>query len=264
VNKTKFNQIGNKFVYLRKPFTEILQNLKEKNTDGFFHPEDPGAIEVIRQSYIPIYERLANIVIDTSNNEIENLAGEVRGLLVDRYLTEPEFIHQAGKINTESLNMVHWNANRWTYHQKSIELLRNISGQKFLEIGTMGIKLHRDSHTMDVESEGNWPIFETSFIHDARLTPWPFEDKSYDCVVALRVFHHLYPAQEEAFLEAKRVGKNVLLVVPAKYHDTPHNSQVISLSEFESWNDGKSPSVIDDTGHGVIYFWTSQDLGDAS
>jgi shikimate kinase len=258
--KEEINKKGYKFVFLRKPFEEIEANLKKENVDGLFHPEDPGAVEAIKLHLIPLYERLADIVVNTSNNELEKSAEEVRALSSDQYLTQQEFIEQAGDINAKSIDMVHWNANRWIYHQRSIDILRKISGQKFLEIGTMGIKLHGDSQTMDFNSEAGWPTFETDFFHDARITPWPFKDKMYDCVIALRVFHHLYPTQKEAFIEAKRVGKNILLVIPAKYHDTPHNSRVISLQEFESWNDGKPPSIIDDTGHGVVYFWSSQDL----
>lgn len=259
-NKSQINQIGNKFIYLRKPLLEIADNLRKKNADGLFHPENPGIIEAIETISIPLYERLADIVVDTSNNEADKLVEDIRNLIEDRYLTQTDFIRQGESINARSKKMVHWNANRWIYHYKSIDLLRNISGQKFLEVGPMGIKLHRDSYTMDFGTEAGWPTFETDCFHDARITPWPFEDKSFDCVVALRVFHHLYPAQKEAFLEAKRIGRNILLVIPAKYHDTPHNSRVISLEEFESWNNGKRPSFIDDTGHGVIYFWSSDDL----
>ena len=50
--------------------------------------------------------------------------------------------------------------------------------------------------------------------HDIGKAPWPARDGEYDLVVALQVWEHLEGRQRQAFAEARRVGRRVLLSLP--------------------------------------------------
>src|SRR5690606_25562886 len=52
---------------------------------------------------------------------------------------------------------------------------------------------------------------------DARTTPWPFGDRSYDLFVALQVFEHLGNRQAEAFREVRRVARHAIVSLPIEW-----------------------------------------------
>ena len=60
----------------------------------------------------------------------------------------------------------------------------------------------------DSEAEGRL------IVHDARRTPWPIADRTYDLVVALQVFEHLGAFQAAAFREVRRVAWHAIISVP--------------------------------------------------
>ena len=131
-------------------------------------------------------------------------------------------------------------------------------------MGTMGAKIVDTSDTIDYT--GVWQVFSPTFEHDARKTPWPIADHSYDFFVALRVFQHLYPNQRECFLEAKRIARHVILVVPQHYEYAEHpNSRGITEDQFIEWNNGVPPTLFaelaDNMGH--IVYWNSAALSPA-
>lgn len=155
---------------------------------------------------------------------------------------------------------MHWNANRWEYHKVAVEICKEYSAQKILELGTMGIKIFEGSDEMDFDVEAGWRIEKPTYLHDAKLTPWPIENKSYDFFVALRVFHHLTPFQGICFQEARRIARNIVIVTPENYQVTHLNSKGIKQSEVVDWNMGKEPTRIIDTKHGILYFWDEKAL----
>lgn len=125
----------------------------------------------------------------------------------------------------------------------------------------MGASIADTSDTIDYP--GVWEVFAPTFEHDARRTPWPVGDKAYDFFVALRVFQHLHPNQRECFLEAKRIAKNVILVVPQHYEFPEHpNSHGITEEQFIEWNDGVPPTLFAELAHnmGHIAYWNSASL----
>jgi len=130
----------------------------------------------------------------------------------------------------------HWDVSRWSYYEDVVNLILSSNlryATKVLEIGPMGIPIFDSSETMDWKvPEANWPIDSPTYVHNGKRTPWPFRDNQFDLVIALRVFQHLSPFQREAFLEAERISRNLIIVVPAVYPENTIGSKAITLSEF--------------------------------
>jgi hypothetical protein len=149
---------------------------------------------------------------------------------------------------------------RWAYHAKAIEIAKKLSlshprmnAGKVLEIGSFGAQIVIGSDTMDLQSdEWKTPVFSPTYSHDARVLPWPIESEKYLLLVALRLWHHLAPVQEQCFREAKRVALNVLIECPEK----EIVGQGITRAQFIAWNDGVLPVEEYDMGEwGRLYLW---------
>lgn len=140
------------------------------------------------------------------------------------YLTKEEFLNQIHILSLSNPN--HWGRqetaqgkpsalDRWSYHQKAIEILKSLRPASILEAGTLGIKVVRESDTIDLDlPDDGWRLtYVPTYRHDLRVIPWPIEDQSYDVFLALRVFHHL--ADQAACLEEmERVAKRIILALP--------------------------------------------------
>lgn len=138
----------------------------------------------------------------------------------------------------EAASSGYWNTmrSRWRYHElAALQLKRRpTTPERVLELGTMGVQLVPGSHTMDLADWMHRPKSHTpTYCHDAREIPWPIADGAYDWFVAMRVFHHLIPVQREAFFEALRISRNVLLVVPESSSKT--YAAGITRKTFASW-----------------------------
>lgn len=150
-----------------------------------------------------------------------------------KYLNQEEFMKAtAGKV--------YWNG-RWEYLSIVISLLRKYDAHSILELGTNGLKLAEDSDTMEKVT-----TVPATYHHDATVTPWPIADKQYDFFVALQVFEHFdlkRQKQVQAFSEACRVAKNVILSLPYKwqYSDEMHNGiddeVVLRWAGGRKWNE---------------------------
>lgn len=157
----------------------------------------------------------------------------------------------------------HWDctplARRWDYHQKAIDILKCLAldtPEQILELGTMGGSLVKGSHTMDYDKRWNFPGKNPTYLHDATKIPWPVPDKKYEAFVALRVYQHLVPVQQACFLEARRISKRVVIVVPSEYNNKVlPESKGITYEEFYRWNNQVSPSLAAQTQMGDLYFW---------
>lgn len=160
----------------------------------------------------------------------------------------------------------HWKnyKHRWSYHRAAIDILRLFADpakSTILEMGTMGVQLVKNSDTIDYP--GKWTTFNPTFRHDAKELPWPIEDDTYDFFISLRVYHHLFPRQRECFLEAKRIAKNIIIVVPESYNVSGYEtSKGITEKQFIEWNDGVPPTLFFKLadGMGNFYFWNSDAL----
>lgn len=144
---------------------------------------------------------------------------------------------------------------RWAYHEATISMLKNqliSSPENVLEIGSFGVPLVKGSHQMDLPSD-LWkiPEKEITFKWDVRKIPWPIQDKTYDFLVALRVWHHLAPFQEQAFLEAKRVAKNIIIECPE--HEVVGVG--ILKEQFSFWNGAPPDQVVDFADWGKLYLF---------
>lgn len=146
---------------------------------------------------------------------------------------------------------------RWTYFSRISEILQKSSpdGGLVLELGSMGLPVVEDSHLMDYDRHlSYYEAGKPDYIMDVRNLPWPIESKSYDWFIALRVFHHLWPVQRECFEEARRIAKNIVLVVPEKL--PPDGGVVILPEDFREWNNDVRPDIIEPAGRfGYIYVW---------
>ncbi|MCK9362137.1 MAG: hypothetical protein M0P74_00820 [Syntrophales bacterium] len=135
---------------------------------------------------------------------------------------------------------------RWQYHAAAIDWIRELGisdPKQVLEIGTFGAGLVNGSDRMDLPS-GEWQEESPGIIrHDARILPWPFASRRYKLLIALRVWHHLFPVQGECFREAKRIAKQLIIECP----EVEAVGQGISRDKFIEWN-GAPPAAEKDFG----------------
>lgn len=140
------------------------------------------------------------------------------------YLTESKFLQQLNK--EKHLNPEHWgkelnepgrpkSTDRWNYHKKAVELLKELRPKSVLEAGSMGIFLTDKSDSIDLDiPEWGWRLsYEPTYNYDLTELPWkPIADKQYDVFVALRLFHHF--ENERAYLkEMERISNKIILVL---------------------------------------------------
>lgn len=174
------------------------------------------------------------------------------------YLTFEEY-----KVRTAEMQGDHWKPHlvgaRWDYHLRTINLIKALDlpdASKILEMGTMGVKCVKNSRTIDFAEKWDFPGKEPDYLHDARQIPWPIADKEYDLFVALRVFQHLTPKQQQCFDEAVRISKKIILVVDEEYNIPAFpESKGISYSDFVKYLNGVHPNIFTPTLMGNLYYW---------
>lgn len=160
----------------------------------------------------------------------------------------------------------HWTpetiAVRWDYHARVVNLIKalNISvPTSVLEMGTMGVNCVKNGHTIDYAERWDFPGKQPNYLHDARILPWPIEAKQYELFIALRVFQHLVPVQRDCVLEAMRIAKKIIILVPNHYdNDVLPNSKGITYSDFVRFLDGVHPNIYTPTEMGDLYFWDTE------
>lgn len=157
----------------------------------------------------------------------------------------------------------HWKPNnliwRWAYHAAAISVAKGFEigdASKVLEIGTAGISIVDGSHTLDHPKMYDFPGKRPTYAHDARNVPWPIAEKRYEVTIALRMFQHISPFQQACFLEAKRVSKKLLIVVPQFYDFRKHGgASGIHYAEFYQWNDQVHPNLFIRFRTEDMYVW---------
>lgn len=146
------------------------------------------------------------------------------------YLTKQRFIE---KVNSLKLaNPEHWGnevgkpgqpkaIDRWEYHEKVVELLKEIKPKNVVEVGSMDIFLTDYSESIDYHlPEWNWRLtYKPTYNYDLTKMPWSIlGDKKYDVFVALRVFHHM--GDEAKYLkEMERVSNHIILALTKESAD---------------------------------------------
>ena len=116
---------------------------------------------------------------------------------------------------------------RWNYYRIAMLQLAEWDVETLLEIGPKGLPCSPNSDTVD-KVEG------ATFLHDVR-EPWPFADNQYDAVVGLQVWEHLEGEQQQAFQEARRVGKRLILSFPYLWETGDEIHRDVSLEQIMSW-----------------------------
>lgn len=181
------------------------------------------------------------------------------------YLTQDDYLATINKSKKG-----HWSSGeaRWSYHAGAVEIARMVAPSApgaVLEMGTMGVSIVKNSDTIDYAEKWNFKGFNPTYLHDARVMPWPIADKAYELFIALRVFHHLMPVQRECFAEAKRIARNIIIVTPESYgvEALKETSRGIGRDEFVEWNQGVPPTRIIEYKKwiGNLYFWDEAALG---
>lgn len=172
-------------------------------------------------------------------------------------LTKEIFQNKIARFSSRFPGSSHWSHARWDYHEVAIEFLKKIEFRRVLEIGTMGVQVVSDSVTMDFSVNKDWPIESPDIVHDCRSVPWPFQDLEFDCIVALRVWHHFGEFQAVALNEAMRVSRWVILAVPESYPETQINSRGVSLKDVLSFGDTFSVFGFQKTPQADVYLLKS-------
>lgn len=178
-----------------------------------------------------------------------------------KFLNKEKFLKLASMYEGK-----HWQKelleDRWNYHSRVLEILKGLyiaSPDHVLEMGTMGVTCVDDSQTIDYMDNWNFKGKKPTYIHDARVCPWPFENKQFDVFIALRVFQHLTPKQEDALMEAFRISKKIILVVPKHYSnkDFPE-SKGLTYRDYSGVLKGMHPNLFLPTNFGDLYYWDTE------
>ena len=146
------------------------------------------------------------------------------------YLTKEKFLERVEYL--KGINPEHWghyewkpgqpkSTDRWDYHKKAVELLKEINPKSVLEAGSMNIFLTNQSDSIDLDMpDWGWRLtYKPTYNYDLTKTPWkPIKDKQYDVFVALRVFHHMY--DEARYLkEMERISNKIILALTSASAD---------------------------------------------
>jgi hypothetical protein len=241
-------------IYLR--ITDAEEHRRRLSLPPANGQERPQAqIEAVLKS-APVYDRLcielADHIINVEHlSEAEVLQEVTRWIEKTRnvghdsmplFLTKADFDDQTSRIGGK-----HWESagSRWAYHELAVQWAKELdlsSPADVLEMGPMGVTVINGSKTLDYDASKNnsdWLIegYRPTYFLDARKTPWPFRDKEFELIVALRIFHHLTPNQRAGFLEARRTSKALILQVPTR----GIHPRGIDREQLVEWNDGVGP-----------------------
>jgi len=128
---------------------------------------------------------------------------------------------------------------RWEYFREVHRMVMSRNPQTLLEIGAID-PIFVGSDVMDLPDTQP----QIRYRHDARVVPWPIADKAYDCVVALQVWEHLGPMQQQAFSEVIRVSHSAILSFPLGWLDCPPSDIHYDVTEedISSWTIHTTPS----------------------
>lgn len=150
------------------------------------------------------------------------------------FLTKNKFEKQVEDLRDEY--WIEGASYRWDYMAHVISMLKKMKAKKICEGGAYYMPLS-DKSTL-IDKEGDTLINEKGVIHDLNETPFPFEDKEFDCFVALQVWEHL-ASPLVAFEEACRISKNIILSVPYMWTwgDSMHKG--ITDEKILKWVGGK-------------------------
>lgn len=145
---------------------------------------------------------------------IEKIKKIISDYTMGKFLTKEKFF----KLKEQYKNDIHWKSNveRWEYHEKVVNLLKDIDFKTVLEAGTVGVKIYEDSDTIDLDKpHSSWKQYiEPTYKQNLKNIPWCVDNNKYDVFIALRVFQYLTDKPKEYIDEMFRVSKHVILALP--------------------------------------------------
>ena len=162
------------------------------------------------------------------------------------------------RFQTLVTNDKYWQ-HRWKYIDVAISILKTKKFNSVLELGPYKAPIVSTSDVMDFKSH----IDVIKFLWDARNTPWPIKDKTYDMFIALQVWEHLYTSatdlsigyQEQAFSEVMRISKSALLSFPYKWKHGKANHRGIDKQKISQWTLNIPPLEIIPVGNKLVYYF---------
>lgn len=171
------------------------------------------------------------------------------------YLTHKSFLKKVEQSRNR-----YWNEGknyRWEYMSFVIDNLRKLcpDDSKLIEAGTSGMSLSDKSYLYEYpESDLNKIPFRLKTVKE------PFDDKIFDCFVALQVWEHL-DNQSAAFCEVKRISKAAILSFPYKWpagrgHDARHVG--IDDKKIKEWTCGIEPDKTKVINNRMVAIWIFQ------
>lgn len=139
--------------------------------------------------------------------------------------------------------------NRWEYFNEIIELLNQFDDiHSVLEIGPYKLPFVKHSDIIDIYGSYLKDVpFETGeFIkYDCSKLPLPFEDKSYDLVIACQVIEHFgYSGQQiEFFKDLERICDKAIISLPFLWHKPAFRGHhMIDRKVINTWTGKRKPS----------------------
>ncbi|MCC7560866.1 MAG: class I SAM-dependent methyltransferase [Methanobacterium sp.] len=148
------------------------------------------------------------------------------------------------KEDIESINDPYFEG-RFRYLKEVIHQIKNLDNIKTtLELGPYKSPLIRNGDVIDITDNylSHYPIeIGEFFTHDCSITPYPFEDKKYDLIVACQVLEHLGRNQKAVFKEFARIGKVVIITLPYKWNVPCDVHHMIDEKIIDEWSGGVKP-----------------------
>jgi len=135
---------------------------------------------------------------------------------------------------------------RFKYLKEVIDQVKSLDNiNTTLELGPYKSPLIKRGDVIDITDEylEYYPIEIGNFYkHDCTVTPYPFEEKKYDLVVACQVLEHLGSSQSRVFKEFARISKMAIITLPYKWNLPGFPSHhMIDEKIIDKWTNGLKP-----------------------
>jgi len=210
-NKKKPNHYWPTFEFCGRQTEVFFDKLGYKGEDN---QED-------KKAYLKQYvlKQLGGLWLDGDRIYYDNLEGDPDGLQID--ITENIQNNKKLDLNTSvgvALSLLN---DRLIFD--AIDFYSNEGS--ILDIGCGDKTMQQTLNNQNITSVDNWEKFNPDLMWDLNNTPLPYEDNSFDTVLALDLIEHLDRDKGEVLLkDLKRIArKNILLLTPLYWTDNTQN-----------------------------------------